>query len=404
MRSMRPAFFMALLMGRAGFGLGALCLLGALGCPQTTTTPPPAPPRPTPVKPPPPTGGAADPVVEVASRSFHTCARRKSGTVSCWGKNTYGQLGDGQRQDSAGPVKAPLVGAVQLTTGRDFSCALRSGGDVVCWGNDEDGQLGAGGGGRPGALSVRPVKVAGLAGVIAISAGEYHACALDRPGAVWCWGNAGNGQLGSDAQRAFAKPRRIEGLQPVKAIASGGSHVCALEQRGTVQCWGRNTEGQLGDGKSGSRIKPVMVAGIESALDIASGHNHTCATFVGGTLRCWGDNAFGQLGLGAGSARKRDTPVIVTGMSRVVQMAGGEAHTCVRLDSGRIVCWGGNDRGQAGGPPGAARVGKPTPVRGLGDAVDLTAGAQHGCIARATGEIACWGTPDTQALGPYRLI
>jgi alpha-tubulin suppressor-like RCC1 family protein len=381
-----------------------LLAASALGCPQTTpTTPPPRPPTP-PVTTPPPVAQVPDPALEVASQSFHSCARRKSGEVSCWGKNTYGQLGDGKREDASGPVKVPLVGAVQLALGRDFSCARRSGGDVVCWGNDEDGQLGGGGGGRPGSMSVRPVKVTGLQRVVAISGGEYHMCALDDAGAVWCWGNAGNGQIGSDAQRAFPRPQRIAGLGKASAIASGAHHVCALETAGTVKCWGRNTEGQLGDGKSGSRLKPVAVSGIETASAIASGHNHSCATFPGGAVRCWGDNAFGQLGPGAGSARKQNTPVNVVGLSRVVEVVGGLSHTCVRLDSGRVVCWGGNDRGQAGQAMNVPRVPKPTPVRGLGDAIDLAAGAQHGCIARATGEIACWGTPDVQALGPYRLI
>ena len=384
----------------------ALALVGlTLGCPQTTpTTPTTRPPVTPPVTTPPPVAKVPDPAVEVAAQSLHTCARRKSGKVSCWGKNTYGQLGNGKREDASGPVDVPLVGAVELALGRDFSCARRSGGDVVCWGNDEDGQLGGGGGGRPGSLSVRPVKVAGLSRVVALSGGDYHMCALDQAGAVWCWGNAGNGQIGSDAQRAFARPQRIDRLGKVRAIASGTGHVCALETSGGVKCWGRNTEGQLGDGRSGSRLEPVRVAGIETATQIASGHNHSCATFAGGTLRCWGDNAYGQLGPGAGSERKRGTPVSVPGLSRVVEVAGGLAHTCVRLDSGRIVCWGGNDRGQAGQAMNVPRVPKPTPVRGLADAIDLTAGAQHGCIARATGEIACWGTPDLQALGPFRLI
>jgi alpha-tubulin suppressor-like RCC1 family protein len=91
-----------------------LLAASALGCPQTTpTTPPPRPPTP-PVTTPPPVAQVPDPALEVASQSFHSCARRKSGEVSCWGKNTYGQLGDGKREDASGPVKVPLVGAVQL--------------------------------------------------------------------------------------------------------------------------------------------------------------------------------------------------------------------------------------------------------------------------------------------------
>jgi alpha-tubulin suppressor-like RCC1 family protein len=389
-------------MGKARLALAAMLGSLGLGCPSPSRppTPTPTPPGPTPTPTPGPT--VADPALEIASRFHHTCTRRKSGTVLCWGRNPYGQLGGNARNDSARAVKANVTGVDELAVGRDFSCARR-GETVVCWGNNEDGQLGDGRGGRPGALSLRPVAVAGLSHVRQIVAGEYHACALDTGGAVWCWGNAGNGQLGSDAQRAFTTPRRIGPLGRASAITTGTSHVCAVVD-GSVWCWGRNTEGQLGDGKSGSRIKPVRVAGIEDAVALGSGHMNTCAIRSGGTVACWGDNAFGQLGSGARNDRKRNTPVPLAGLRDVVQIHGGEGHMCARLGSGRAMCWGVNDQGQAGASAKVSRVVPPSAVRGVGDAVDLGLGAAHACAARATGEIACWGAGEYGVTGPYRTI
>ena len=385
--------------------VGLLSLVSCVRVSSTSTTPPPARPAPTPQpQPQPQVRSVADPVTQIASRFHHTCALRKSGTVLCWGKNVYGQLGANGRNDSPRAVKAPVVGVVQVEVGKDFSCARRTAGDVLCWGNNEDGQLGDGRGVKPGALSQTPVKVAGLGRVEQISTGEFHACALQAGGAVSCWGNAGNGQLGNDSQRGFAKPIAIAQLEPVSMIASGANHVCALETRGTVQCWGRNTEGQLGDGKSGSRIKPVQVAGLEDAMDLMSGHNHTCAIRKSGAVACWGDNAFGQLGPGAGNERKRNTPVGVPNLTGVAQIDGGEGHTCARLTTGRATCWGANDQGQAGQALNMSRVTKPAPVHGVGDAADLGLGASHSCVARLTGEVACWGATEYGALGPYRLI
>lgn len=382
-----------------------LPLLGVPGCPQQT--PQTSPPRSTPVaRPaPPPAAAPVNPVVELSSQSFHTCARRQAGDVLCWGKNTYGQLGDGRRQDSSRLVKVTgLADAVELVTGRDFSCARRRGGSVVCWGNNEDGQLGDGRGMKPGALSLRPVKVAGLRAPQQLTAGEYHACVLEQGGAVRCWGNGDNGQIGSDAQRAFGMPLTIERLNAISQIASGSSHVCALEKAGIVKCWGRNTEGQLGDGKSGSRIKAVTVANLEDAVELVSGHRHSCARRRGGTVACWGDNARGQLGPNAGRQPKSNVPVDVPGLSAVVQLAGGGEHTCARLQSGRVVCWGGNTAGQLGHKSSVTVRPVPTAVRGMGDAVDLALGAMHTCAARKTGEVACWGDAEYGALGPYRLI
>ncbi len=388
------------LAGLIGPGLALLC-----ACPPPVTSSPPPRPPPPKVVTPPPAAAPVNPVVEVASQSFHTCARRQVGDVLCWGKNTYGQLGDGRREDSERLVKvAGLEDAAELAVGRDFSCARRRAGTVICWGNNEDGQLGDGRGLKPGALSLRPTNVAGLSGVTALTAGEYHACALLRGGAVKCWGNGGNGQIGRDSQRAYGTPLSIERLNKIVGIASGTGHVCALESVGVVKCWGRNTEGQLGDGKSGSRIKPVTVAGLENAVELASGHRHTCARQRSGRVWCWGDNVSGQLGAGAGRETKRGTPVEVTGLRSVVQLAAGSEHTCARLESGRVVCWGGNGSSQLGHKSSVTRRPTPTAVRGMADAVDLSLGAKHTCAVRKTGKVACWGDTEYGALGPHRLI
>lgn len=392
---------------RPSWLLAPVALLAA--CWQTTTVPPAPPPssgavtpkptpKPTPVAP-------SDPIVALASQSFHTCALRKSGTALCWGKNGDGQLGNGTRVDSSRVVKVEgLQDAVELAVGSNFSCARRKAGDVVCWGNNEFGQLGDGRGAKPGAIGLRPVQVAGLRKAVQISSGEQHACALEQGGTVQCWGDGFNGQIGSDAQRMFAKPLPIEQLRPVSRIASGAAHVCALETAGVVKCWGRNTEGQLGDGKSGSRIKPVQVANLEDAVELVSGHRHTCARQRSGRTWCWGDNSSTQLGANAGQERKRGTPVELAGLTDAVELAGGSDHACARQRSGRVVCWGSNAAGQLGQRSTVTRLAKPTPVRGVSDAVALALGATHGCAVRKTGDIACWGDSRSGALGPYTLI
>lgn len=329
---------------------------------------------------------------------------RRQGDVLCWGKNTYGQLGDGRRDDSAQPKAVTgLVDATSIAVGVDFSCAVRRHGGVVCWGNNEDGQLGDGRGARPGALSLRPVAVAGLGRVQELVAGDYHACARDGTGRVKCWGNAGHGQLGSDAQRAFAMPLSIARLGTVRQISSGANHVCALEQGGAVKCWGRNTEGQLGDGRSGSKLNAVAVQGLTNAMAIAAGHNHSCAIAADRTVACWGDNSMHQLGPRAGQEPKQRTPVSVTGLRDVVQVDGGAAHNCARLRSGRVTCWGANDDGQLGHTAAARSRATPTPVRGISDAIDLSLGARHGCAIRRRGDLVCWGSEERGGLGEPRL-
>ncbi len=383
---------------------GLLVASGGFQCgPQPQTTPPPRPPAPVAKPTPPAPRGPTNPIVDVSSQSFHSCARRKSGDVLCWGRNTYGQLGDGSRTNSERMVAvAGLSDATQVVTGRDFSCALRKAGAVVCWGNNEDGQLGDGRGAKVGAKSPRPVKVGNLGRVTQLSSGDWHVCALEAAGGVKCWGNGENGQIGSDAKRAFASPVAIEQLGKTSEIASGANHVCARQSDGRVKCWGRNTEGQLGDGKSGSRIKPVFVSGIAAAQSVWSGHTFSCVGLERGAIRCWGDNKKAQLGPEGGRDPKWNAPIPLSGIKSVAQIVGGESHACARLQSGRVMCWGNNEGGRAVGK-GTGVVGKPTAVRGVSDAVALAAGAGHTCAVAASGQVSCWGASVDDAVGRYRL-
>jgi alpha-tubulin suppressor-like RCC1 family protein len=115
--------------------------------------------------------------------------------VRCWGDNGSGQLGDGTRRDRRSPVAVPGLEAhvVAISAGLAHTCALTERGRVRCWGNDSYGQLGDGDGGS----SRLPVAVSDLgASVVAISAGEFHTCAVTEGSRPACWGSNDSGQLG----------------------------------------------------------------------------------------------------------------------------------------------------------------------------------------------------------------
>src|SRR5262249_12280133 len=134
-----------------------------------------------------PVAGLTD-AVELTAGGAQTCARRRSGAVACWGNNFSGALGDGTTTTGQpAPVPIPgLTDAVELAAGGVHTCARRSTGAVICWGSNAYGQAG------DGTVTTRrpaPVPVADLTDVVELAAGGAHTCARRSTGAVACWGD-----------------------------------------------------------------------------------------------------------------------------------------------------------------------------------------------------------------------
>src|SRR5205807_9107416 len=71
----------------------------------------------------------------LAAGQQHTCAVLDDGTVQCWGRNNYGQLGDGTLITRLTPVPVSNLGtAISIAAGAFHTCALLSSGTVRCWG------------------------------------------------------------------------------------------------------------------------------------------------------------------------------------------------------------------------------------------------------------------------------
>src|SRR5439155_1410122 len=188
--------------------------------------------------------GALTPTA-VAGGGFHACMRLPDGTVQCWGRNNFGQLGngDGNLADSSVPVAVRgLTTATRVVTGDSHTCALLGDGTVQCWGGGDAGQRGEG---AFNDMSTVPGAVVGIGGAVAVTGGFYHTCALLGDGTVQCWGRNAEGQLGDGSSIGTRAPTRVIGITGALAVSGGFQHTCALLSDGTVQCWGRNAEGQL---------------------------------------------------------------------------------------------------------------------------------------------------------------
>ena len=346
---------------------------------------------------------------------FSAGALAAGGTVQAWGWNQYGQLGNGTISDSA-PTMAlgGLSGVTQVAGGPGsyHSLALLSNGTVSAWGYNGFGELGNGtinNSSTPGAVS-------GLSRVVAI-AGGGHSLALLSNGTVVAWGYNAHGELGNGSDTGpdncagspcSKTPVAVSGLSHVVAIAAGDDYSLALLSNGTVMAWGDNLYGQLGNGNAtgpdscvGSPCSktPVAVSGLSGVAAIAAGSFHSLAVLSNGTVVAWGDNAYGELG---NAGHNSSTPVAVSGLSGVTQVAGGEYHSLALRSNGTVMAWGMNVYGQLGNgtiDTISTPHPTPTPVSGLAGVMQVAAGQYHSLALRSNGTVMAWGADAHDQLG-----
>ncbi len=352
------------------------------------------------------------PNLGVSAGHYHTCAIRNDSSVSCWGLNDVGELGNGSTVNSSFPVPTGLSGIVSLSAGADHTCALASlqnGGSVYCWGGNYNGQLGTG----DTVNSTVPLAVPGLSQVISIGAGGYRTCAVLQSGQVECWGDGSSNGLGDGTNTSSSSPVQVIGITDAVGVSAGYGFSCAALQNGNVQCWGDNLYGQLGDGSAHPSSLPVTVSGVAQAASVSAGDYHACAALkidtsgAGGGVYCWGDDHSGELGSGDTSVNPL-APVAVmldasNTLSGVTWIAAGSAHSCAVTDDadGSLYCWGDNSFGQLG--DGTTNLHDyATKVYGKYFTA-VSAGFDYTCGLYANGSIACWGADYDGQLGNKSL-
>eukprot|EP00435_Cladocopium_sp_Y103_P010964 s5148_g2.t2 len=268
---------------------------------------------------------------QVALGQSHTCAILDDGTLKCWGSNGRGHLGTENQEpigglpEQMGDNLAPInLGsgrtARQVVAGDRFTCALLDNGSVKCWGRNSYGQLGLGISdnlwGAEVGDSLPPVSLGAGRTAKQISAGAFHVCAILDDDSAKCWGDNRFGQLGQGhTNNAGADPSEMgDFLNPINLgqtalqISAGESHTCAVLLDQSLKCWGRNSQGQLGLGDQTDR-GGVSIAEMTNlpTVDVGTGLTvqlvscsvtDSCVLLNDHSIKCWGSNDYGQLGQG----------------------------------------------------------------------------------------------------------
>ena len=150
-------------------------------------------------------------VTAISAGRNHSTALKNDGTVWAWGCSLSGELGYG----SVAATNSMLPGMVEdleevvaISAGNSYTVALKKDGTVWSWGRNTYGQLGDG----STANQRRPVQVEGLSGIVAVKAGWDHTVAIGEDGDVWTWGRNDCGQLGDGTKENRLSPVKIYNL------------------------------------------------------------------------------------------------------------------------------------------------------------------------------------------------
>lgn len=323
------------------------------------------------------------------SHSLYLC--NNGSTVNSWGRNEFGQLGNGTTNVVPNPVPgvvSGITGVKAIRGGYQHVLALRNDSTVWTWGDNADGQLGIG----TNVGSSVPVKVNALSGIIAVSGGQagYHSLALRADGTVWTWGRNTEGQLGDGTLTSSNVPVQVTGLSNVIAIAGGEYHSLAIKSDGTAWAWGRNSNGQLGDSTTTNSSTPVQVKGLTGVTAIKGGRYFSFAILSDSTVWTWGQNGDGQLG--NGTTTQSLIPVQVTGLNQVVAIAGSAFHCLALKSDGTVRSWGRGMDGQLGdGLGNTSPTTTPVQVVGLTNIVEIVSGTNYSMALKANDSIFSFG-------------
>ena len=177
------------------------------------------------------------------------CAVDADGRAWCWGAGDWFSRGDGDDAPSFAPG---AVGGITRFTfaaaGGLHGCAITAASDTYCWGLGNSGQNGAGG------VITRPERIASLPPLGMVAGSADHSCGLTMRGEALCWGSNALGALGNgSASGTGAIPVSVAGGRRYATIAAGQFRTCAVERGGALYCWGEVFPG-------GMSPTPIVVA------------------------------------------------------------------------------------------------------------------------------------------------
>lgn len=199
------------------------------------------------------------------------------GELYSYGGNKCAQVGNGTVVNVSLPIKVsfPMTETVTDVVAEN-DCNINIGGawaltasnKLYYWGKNTYGEAGNGG----ASIQKNPVQVPNVSGNVyykQISSAYRGACSVTSDGKIYCWGSNLNGRLGNNTTGTgyAATPRLV--TMPVNGDTfdsvssayrfSNNETNCAITQLGEVYCWGLNTRGQVGNNSTTTVKVPTKI-------------------------------------------------------------------------------------------------------------------------------------------------
>ncbi len=312
----------------------------------------------------------------------------KSITVIAYGNNSFGQLGKPSYELNTNLNHIEVSEDVdQIAVGRNFAVLLYKSGNVSTWGGNEWGQLGYE---TPGTYyHPELLQIPNISGITKVDAKNNHTLLLKDDGRVFSFGSNFSGQLGTGDNSDSSKPILVEGINDAIDIAAGYKFSLALSKDGFVWGWGAtcdNTaraeadvwwksitsgmskiDGGYYDATADSLVQydkteycvnedivgilsrtPVKIKNLEGITNVTAGYGHALALKNDGSVWSFGCNTFQQLGRVTSKKEENQNAQKIVGLPKIRLVSAGYRHSLAISVDGNVWGWGLNNHGQLG--------------------------------------------------------
>ena len=262
-------------------------------------------------------------VAQLSTGSNHTCMRSAASGAKCWGSNGNGQVGDNTYIDRsvAVDVLGLTSGVASVGTGYNHSCAVKTDSTLTCWGYNIAGQLG------DNSTTTRPAPVAV---VVPLSVPDAPSIGVATPGvntATVTFTANGNGGAAIDRFKVTCNPGTASATGPsspiiVSGLTNGTAYTCTVTAHNSVG-WSAPSaaSNSVTPNTATEPVPPTGVNGTpgDSKITVSFTASASPGTLPGGalaTLTGYTAQCGSQTNTGAGS------PIVVSGLTN------GTAYTC----------------------------------------------------------------------------